>query len=125
MERRCEEPHCLQLVPEHLLQAHQDQHLAERLFAEEFEQQKNAQVGDAAMATAIAQNEVAASDSMDGDIEDSDYQFALALNRELREEEEQRFFRQVQVYPCPFCIKLRNVNSALKVKRKKNIAAKA
>ena len=92
MERRCEEPHCLQMVPEYLFQIHQDYHVAERLAAEEAEQQQTQHFGAnadaAAEAVTIAQN---------GDTEDSDYQFALALNREYREEEEQHFFRQMQV----------------------------
>lgn len=95
MGKQCQEPHCLEIVPDHLFESHQDEHIAERLAAEEFERQRNHQIADAELARALAHNE--------GDVfniggEDDDFQLAVALNREFRNEEEQRFFRQVQVY---------------------------
>jgi len=121
MERLCEEPYCLQLVPEHLFQTHQDQHLAELLAAEEFEYQRQIQLGDAAVATAIAKDE--ATYSMASDTEDKDYQLALTLNREFRQKEEQQHFRQVQVLEL-FSLTLsyiRNERLVSKVKKRKNI----
>lgn len=95
MERQCQEPHCLQLVPEHLFQTHQDEHLAERLATEEFESGRQNQNKDEALARAMALGgEPESSNMMDAD---SDYQLALALNREMRAEEEARSFRMVQV----------------------------
>ena len=95
MGRRCEEPHCLQIIPENLFQSHLDQHIAERLATEEFEQQHNLQNSDEALAQALghgSQEELfIASD------EDADYLMALALNREFRTEEEKHSFRSVQV----------------------------
>jgi hypothetical protein len=95
MGKRCQEPHCLEIVPDHLFDSHQDQHIAERLAAEEFEQHRNEQNADAQLARAIANNEESEAFSAGG--EDDDFQLALALNREFRNEEEQRSFRQVQV----------------------------
>ena len=95
MLRQCEELHCLQLVPEHLFQSHQDEHLAERLAAQEFESQKQNQYDDEALARAMANGgELESPSGMDAD---SDYQLALALNREIRADEEERSFRMVQV----------------------------
>jgi hypothetical protein len=97
MGRRCEEPHCLQIVPDHLLLSHQDQHLAERLVAEEFEQlNQNDPITDEALARALA-DQGAETESLGLAEEDVDYQMALALNREFRTEEEERSFRNVQV----------------------------
>lgn len=99
MERRCDEPHCLQLVPEYLFQSHQDQHLAERLVAEEFEQQRHEQDNDDALARALALGPTEVG-HIYVDNEDEDYLMALALNREFRTEEEERSFRNVQVAQC-------------------------
>lgn len=121
MELQCEEPYCLQLVPEHLFQSHQDQHLAELLAAEEFEHQRQIQLGDAAVATAIAKDE--GMYSIASDTEDQDYRLALTLNREFRQKEEQQHFRQVQVVAL-FSITLsyiRNERLVLKTKKRKNI----
>lgn len=97
MGRQCQEPYCLQIVADHLFQSHQDEHLAERLAAEEFENQRRNQHEDVVLTRAIANTvEVDSSSRMDPDI-DNDYQLALALNREIRAEEEQRSFRIVQV----------------------------
>ena len=98
MGRRCEEPYCLQIIPDHLFLSHQDQHLAERLAAEEFEQQhqNNPTTTDEALARALADEEPE-TESLGLADEDVDYQMALALNREFRTEEEERSFRNVQV----------------------------
>ena len=98
MGRRCEEPHCLQIVPAHLFLSHQDQHLAERLAAEEFEQhhQNDTTATDEALARALA-DDSAEADSFSLADEDVDYQMALALSRELTTEVEERSFRNVQV----------------------------
>jgi len=97
MGRRCEEPHCLQIVPDHLFLSHQDEHLAERLAAEEFEQHHNdPTITDEALARALA-DEGAKTESLGLADEDIDYQMALALNREFRTEEEESSFRNVQV----------------------------
>lgn len=96
MERLCEEPHCLQVIPEHLFQSHQDQHFAERLTAEEFEQQHREQNDDEALARAIAV-ETTGDEATAFDNNDGDYLMALALNREFRTEEEERSYRNVQV----------------------------
>jgi hypothetical protein len=129
MERRCEEPHCLQLVPDQLFQIHQDQHLAERLEAEEYEQsgrqrlQRTAQTAGNAAAAELDQNSLATSHDIDTE---DDYQMALALNREFRDEEEQRFFRQIQVFAFwNLLVILRNVKSALKARKKRNVKVKA
>ena len=96
MERQCEEPHCLQIVPDHLFQSHQDEHFAERLAAEQFENQRQNHDEDEAFARAIGHGgDFESSSGMDAD---SDYQLALALNREIRAEEEERSFRLVQVH---------------------------
>jgi hypothetical protein len=84
------------MVPDHLFESHQDEHFAERLAAEDFERQQNDQIADAELARALANNE---SDVGNLGGEGDDFQLALALNREFRNEEEERFFRQVQVYP--------------------------
>jgi hypothetical protein len=98
MGRRCEEPHCLQVVPDHLFLSHQDEHLAERLAAEEYEQQheNDPTATDEALARALA-DQGADTESLGFADEDVDYQMALALNREFRTEEEERSFRNVQV----------------------------
>jgi hypothetical protein len=95
---RCEEPYCLQIIPDHLFLSHQDQHLAERLAAEEFEQQhqNNPTATDEALARALADEEPE-TESLGLADEDVDYQMALALNREFRTEEEERSFRNVEV----------------------------
>ena len=94
MGRRCEEPHCLEIVPDRLFESHQDQHIAERLAAEEWEAEKNIR-SDETLAQALAFR-----DNDDGALhledEDVDYQLALALNREFRTEEEERSFRDIQ-----------------------------
>jgi hypothetical protein len=95
MGKRCQEPHCLEIVPDHLFDSHQDHHIAERLAAEEFERQRNEQNSDALLARAIANGRE--SETFGFGREDDDFQLALALNREFRDEEEQRSFRQVQV----------------------------
>jgi hypothetical protein len=97
MERLCEEPHCLQVISEHLFRSHQDQHFAERLSAEEYEQQKCEQNNDEALAQAIA-IETTSDEATDFDSNDGDYLMALALDREFRNEEEERSFRNVQVF---------------------------
>src|SRR5277367_1283917 len=98
MGRRCEEPHCLQIVPDHLFLSHQDEHLAERLAAEEFEQnyQNDPTTTDEALARALA-DQAAETESLGFADEDVDYQIAIALNREFRTEEEERSFRNVHV----------------------------
>lgn len=97
MERQCQEPHCLQLIPSHLFQSHQDEHLAERLAAEEFENQTQTHDADEALARALYHaGNVPSSSTMEAD---SDYQLALAVNREIRAEEEEVSFRLVQVCP--------------------------
>ena len=95
MPIQCEEPHCLQSVPDHLFQSHQDQHVAERIAAEEYEQHRQTRTVDLAVAKELGNDDITA--PYDVEAEDPDYQMALALNREFRQEEEQRFFRQVQV----------------------------
>ena len=99
MGRRCEEPHCLQIVPDHLFVSHQDQHLAERLAAQKFEQQhqNNPTTTDEALARALADEEPE-TESLGLADEDVDYQMALALNREFRTEEEERSFRNVHYW---------------------------
>jgi len=98
MGRRCEEQHCLQIVPDELFLSHQDQHLAERLAAEEYEQhhQNDPTATDEALARALA-DQGAETESLGLADEDVDYQVALALNREFRTEEEERSFRNIQV----------------------------
>ena len=91
MERVCEEPHCLQRVPHHLFQSHQDHNYAERVAAEEFESRAVPQ-------TVIGNTITDHPGALDLDNEeDEDLQLALALNREFRKEEEKQFFRQFQV----------------------------
>ena len=90
MGRHCPEPYCLQDVPDQLYESHQDQHIAERLAAEDFEAFKQ-QHDDRAWDNTVA------NDPFDFTFEDRDMQLALALNREFRQEEEERSFRQVQV----------------------------
>jgi hypothetical protein len=92
---QCQEPYCLQIIPDHLFPSHQDEHTAERLAAEEFENQRRHHDEDAVLARAMADSvEAESSSRMDPD---NDYQLALALNREIRAEEEERSFRMVQV----------------------------
>ena len=95
MPRRCEEAHCLEIVPEHLFQAHQDQHLAERLAAEEFEQRQREQT-DAEIARTLADS--SGNPSFPVNDEDADFQLALSLNRQFRAEEEELSFRDIQVF---------------------------
>src|SRR5271170_2539524 len=97
MGTRCEEPHCLQIIPTHLFQSHQDQHLAERLAAEDFEQQQQVESTDEELARSLAVQTSQHNGSF-GDDENSDYEFALALNREFRTEEEERSWKNVQVH---------------------------
>jgi hypothetical protein len=96
MGRRCEEPYCLQIIPERLFQSHQDLHFAERLAAEDFERQRHSQNTDQALARALAPDSAEDRSSNVND-EESDYLLALALNREFRKEEEELSFRSVQV----------------------------
>ncbi len=96
MGRQCQEPYCLQIVPDHLFQSHQDEHLAERLAAEEFENQRRNQHDDVVLARAMA-NAVGVESSSRIVDSHNDYKLALALNREIRAEEEERTFRVVQV----------------------------
>jgi hypothetical protein len=102
MGRRCEEPYCLQIIPEHLFHSHQDRHVAERLAAEDFEQLQQSRNADEALARALAL--VSAEDeSSNVNDKDNDYllALALALNREFRIEEEEHSFRNVQVNGTP------------------------
>jgi hypothetical protein len=62
--------------------------VAERLAAEEFEAFHQRQPAQATV------DSFPPNDDIDGDL-----QLALALNREFRQEEEERSYRQVQVYP--------------------------
>ena len=95
MGRRCKEPYCLQIIPDKLFQSHQDQHIAERLAAEEFEQQHHRQNSDEALAQALGRS--TPEESFLANDDNADYLMALALNREFRTEEEEHAFRNVQV----------------------------
>ena len=97
MGRQCQEPYCLQIVADHLFQSHQDEHLAERLAAEEFENQRRNQHADNVVLARAMANAVGVESSSRMVDSHNDYQLALALNREIRAEEEQRSFRIVQV----------------------------
>jgi len=88
---RCQEPHCLQEVPDHLWELHQDEHVAERLAAEEFESSRQRQDD-------FYPTQSKDSDPFNFGNDDSDAQLALALNREFQKEDEERSFRQIQVY---------------------------
>ena len=72
--------------------------MAERLAAEEFEQnyQNDPTTTDEALARALA-DQAAETESLGFADEDVDYQIAIALNREFRTEEEERSFRNVHV----------------------------
>lgn len=119
MGRRCEEVYCLQIVPEHLFQSHQDRHAAERLAAQEFEQQHHSRNTDEALARALDRG-LAEDESPNVNDENNDYLLALALNREFRIEEEERSFRNVQVTQTPEVTHfLRSGKSVLKAKTKK------
>jgi hypothetical protein len=100
MGRLCEEPHCLQTVPDELFQSHQDEHVAERLAAEEHERNRSRQFADAQFAQELAsqgtQNGFSELDQQEIE-QDPDYQLALSLNRQFREEEEQRSYQSLQV----------------------------
>jgi len=101
MIRHCEEPHCLEFVPDDEFQLHQDRHLAERLAAEEFEQNQSVAHEDEVLAHALADNSNRngiESIIQDGGLfERDDYGIALDLNRRFRLEEEEVSFRNLQV----------------------------
>jgi hypothetical protein len=90
---QCDEAHCLQLVPVNMLQSHRDQHLAERLAAEEFELHAQNQV----QRTLPEEVYAALPYGEETESEDKDFLLAVALNRQFRQEEEMRFFRLVKV----------------------------
>jgi hypothetical protein len=92
MGKRCDD--CPQIIPDHLWTIHQDEHFAKRL-AEELENNQYTEV-DQTLARALAV-ESANSDSLQNLGDDADYEFALALNRKFRIEEEQNSFRAIQV----------------------------
>ena len=88
METRCAESHCMEIVPHQLLSVHRDQHLAERLAAEEFEQNMRLYNEDIELARQLENNA-----NEDGSKENADYQLALELSRQFRAEEEERSVR--------------------------------
>lgn len=128
MGRRCEEPHCLQIIPERLFQSHQDLHYAERLAAEDFERQRHSRSTDQALTRTLSLGS-AEDESSNVNDEESDYLLALALNREFRKEEEELSFRSVQVIQTKQK-RQTNTNSArrgklvLKVRRRKRDTVK-
>jgi hypothetical protein len=75
MGTQCKEPYCLQIVPDHLYASHQDQHLAERLAAEEFERQQQQLANDLSLA-----RQLEAEGSGNVPSGDTDYQLALQLS---------------------------------------------
>jgi hypothetical protein len=93
---RCGELHCLEIVPDHLFADHKDRHLAERLAAEEFEQQTRQRNQDEELAHQL-QSDFSEDYPSSYGREDLDYQLALDLNRQYRDEEAERSFRLVQV----------------------------
>lgn len=95
MEKRCDEPHCLQIVPEHLWMIHQDQHFAERLIAEEFEDNRLNEVHQTLARGLTAKS--ANSEILENQGVDADYQLALALNQEVKIEGKQSWFPAIQV----------------------------
>jgi|SRR5947207_15459898 len=97
---QCEEAHCLQRVPVHLFQLHQDKHLAERLAAEEFETHRLNRIDRTAQSPlgSSRKGSLAWQGLLPIDSEDEEFQLSLALNRQLREEDEKYLFRQVQVH---------------------------
>lgn len=95
MEKRCEVPYCFEVVADLDWDFHQDQHLAERLAAEEFEGRDKQYDDDKALACALAE-ECDKSFYTQQSIDD-DFQLALALRDEFLAEEEEQSFRDAQV----------------------------
>ena len=117
-------PHCLEAVPDIEWRSHQDWHLAERLAAEESEQDRNEQYdNDEALAKALATEDQTFHSQED---EGEDYHAALALNRALRAEDEEMSFRNLLVSAplesSQFGSRKRNLG--LIFKRKTNVEAK-
>jgi len=106
MVRRCEEPHCLEFVPDDEFELHQDRHLAERLAAEEFEQNRSLVLEDEILAHALADhsdgNGVDSTTQNASVFEEHDYEVARDLNTRFRMEEEEASFRNLQVSSALF-----------------------
>jgi hypothetical protein len=117
MGKHCVEPHCLQIIPDHLWTSHQNQHLAERLAAEEFEQNRKNEVDQALVQVLAAES--ANCEPLQNQAE-ADYEVALALDQEFRFEENQNSFHAVHVKASlKSSDRIRRANGKSKVKRKK------
>ena len=95
MFKRCEVPYCFEVVTDLDWDFHQDQHLAERLAAEEFEGREEQYDEDRALACALAE-ECDKSFYTQQSVDD-DFQISLSLSNGFLAEGEESSFRSAQV----------------------------